>query len=171
MQKFHNNPKAIQDWIDEGERYKHDNELFAGKFCDINDKHCDFWASALRFIRLGKGDCDEVLALSHYSLEGDGIGLFLKHVGNPSNKKDKNRGHAVYIYKGDNGFYGIISINKSEWEPPIYANTSEAALSYTGSGYNYYKFITFPSNNILLDNYGSIKKYAEFSEKFYFPKQ
>jgi len=117
-----------------------------------------------------KGDCDEVLALSHYSLGKSGIGLYLHNLKDPLDKED-DTGHAVYIYPSDNGFYGVISINESEWRPAKYKSIEDAALSFADSRYDYYKFINLPDeDNILLYSYEGIKDFSPRSRKFYFQK-
>lgn len=164
LEEFDNNPQAIQKWIDQKVKYTLDEEQFGGVFCDKDDEGCDVWISAVAFLRSKKGDCDEVMALSHYSLDKKGVGLLLSD-------EAKKYGHFVYLYPGENGFYGVISINKDEAKLPIYKSVHEAALSLKSSNHDYYRKVIPPDDDdILLHSYENLKDPSKMGRKVYFKK-
>jgi len=165
LEEFHNNPQAIQKWIDQPTvKYRKDKEQFGGIYCDKDDKKCDVWISALAFLRSKKGDCDEVMPLSHYSLDEKGVGLFLSDEAN-------DHGHFVYLYPGENGFYGVISISGSEAKLPTYKSVHEAALALKRSEHDYYQEVILPDEEeALLRSNENLKDSSRMGGKVYFKK-
>ncbi|MBU0470526.1 MAG: hypothetical protein KJ984_03565, partial [Nanoarchaeota archaeon] len=173
------NPEAIQHkidkWINDDENdlfpdnsgnYFTDTEQFQGSLCTGGEAYCDIWAPAVHFLRTKAGDCDDVLLFAHYSLGGKGYGIYL----NGKNEKNETIGHAIYVYPGSNGKYGIISINSCEQTGSIYTNLEEIAESYSES-FDFYQVLTLPDNEetLLYDFNG--KRETKFGEKRYFIKK
>lgn len=141
LKDVENNPIALQNWITSDVKGVYDENLFSDSLCEKN-KPCDIWESATLLLRIRQGDCDDILAISHYSLNKSGVGLLLV-------KMEGNKlklGHAVYVYKGDNQKYGIISIIGSEFRAPIFDSIKEAAKSFS-EDYDYFYQINLPNDN------------------------
>ena len=121
---------------------------------------CDVWVSAAHFYRAKIGDCDDVLAFSHYLLN-NGAGIYL------DSKDPAVISHMVYAYRED-GKYGIISINESEQTEANFQSMEEAA-NFAGRSYDYYQIvrITDDSEKLL---YGFDIKMMLFSAKIFFSK-
>lgn len=149
-----NRPDLVQNWIDNKANYMHDEEQFNGNLCNPEDS-CDVNAPAAWFLRSKLEDCDGVLMFAHYALSGKGYGLILHG--------DKGN-HALYAYMQD-GRYGIISINQSEYREPIYTTIDELAHSIAeGRNYRDYHVLFLPHDEetLLYDfnaNFSNILKF------------
>ncbi len=138
LMRLNGNPKALQEWIATGTLA--DDERFIGSLCPETAKSCEVWTPAVHYLRTKKGDCDDVMALAHYVLNKSGKVLFLG--GNSPN-------HVVYVYPGENGLYGVISIGASEYSLPKYKTIDEVAQSFSGR-YDYYREETLPDDDQIL---------------------
>ena len=153
--------RKIQDIINES-TYEFDHTLFDGSLCDVNDKICDVWMPLAYFLHQKQGDCDDIFALAHYLHHKKGVGMYL------ADKDKKEPNHFLYVYRGDNGFYGVNSINNSEFRAPQYNTIDELARYLKIPEYDYYQILTFPNeDDILLYNFDFRKK-TKWGLKHYF---
>src|SRR3989338_2603953 len=149
---FMGNPQAIRKWVATEVTPMFYDQLLGG----------EFWAPALYFFRIKKGDCDEVLALSHYCLH-TGKGIYLHGRG-------EKMSHVVYAPEESNGRYSIISILKHEHREGIFRSIDDVALSFPASEYDYYQEVTLPDNaEMLLSSPKGIEKGSTYGSKKPFP--
>ncbi len=142
--QLHGNPEAVQDWINTNVAYTDDHEQFDGIFCSPDVDYCEIWAPAAYLLRAKKEDCDGVLLFAHYTLRS-GMGLLL--LDDDANGPD----HAIYLYRNEQGLYGVISINESEFRPAKYKTVDEIANELAaGTEFDRYKEMYLPENETIL---------------------
>lgn len=158
-----NNPLKIQEWINQEVTYKTDKEQFKDNFCKNNNDYCDIWNPIAHLLRTKEGDCDEIFTLAHYLLNKSGVGIFLE------DKQDLNRNHYLYAYKEKNGFYGVISINSSEFRLPQYETLDKLANLLRKPEHDSYQVIKFTTDDNLLVYSFATKNKSSWGNKIKLP--
>lgn len=139
LETFKDNPKELQNWINDKTKYMYDTEQFKNTHL-CTPIFCDIWAPAAHFLFTGREDCDGVLAISHLSLSS------------PNNRGIILEGgsvHAVYVYE-QNGLYGIISIGEIEYREPRYKSIDEAVKDVFKGRYEHYREVILPNDKHFL---------------------
>ncbi|MEK6863180.1 MAG: hypothetical protein AABW53_00615 [Nanoarchaeota archaeon] len=156
--------KSVQNFIVNKTKYLSDEKQFSGNLCagsQNGEGSCDVFTTAVHFYRTKKGDCDDVLAFSHYLLN-NGAGIYL------DSKDPAVISHIVYAYRED-GKYGIISINESEQTEANFQSMEEAA-NFAGRSYDYYQIVRITDDSEKLLYGFDIKNDVVFGPKIYFSK-
>jgi len=98
-----------------------------------NYKSYDYFAPFEEIHKRKKDDCDGGAIAACALLYDDGYEpLFLAMY-----RKNKNIGHAIYVYKRD-GKWGSIGINKSDWNEPKFDSVKELVASFGYDEYTLY---------------------------------